>query len=268
MCEFWSGFVHRSGRIFCGDGQNHDGGAPEAYGYDREYCREIEWSDDGRAHLTVRTEVGEDKSFWLSLVPESLYPTRNALLATITEGRTEFLRYVFEGGKVIAVQIAPGRTVINTSLNLGGCHINSLPENFKVSGGLYLSGCHIKELPENLEVGGWLDLSDCPIHALPASLKVGGWLNLSNCPIQALPENLEVGGGIYLVDCPIKFLPENLRVGGPLNLSNCPIKSLPENLNVDGWLNLTGCNNLPEWAQQHWVCQRDYENAKRIAVCD
>jgi len=107
MCEFLSFLTNREGRVWVGDLHSHSGVAA-GYGLKPGTYREAEWTGEEEKHLTVRTEDGENENEYRAAIL-ALYPTRAALLKSITEGRVEGLEYQFKDGKIQQVTRKDGR---------------------------------------------------------------------------------------------------------------------------------------------------------------
>jgi len=104
MCEFLSFLTNKEGRVWVGDLHSHSGVAA-GYGLKPGTYREAEWTGEEEKHLTVRTEDGERENEYRAAIL-ALYPTRAALLKSITEGRVEGLEYQIVEGVVKDVQVA------------------------------------------------------------------------------------------------------------------------------------------------------------------
>ena len=146
----------------------------------------------------------------------------------------------FKSETGVQLEIKDGKPYYNSSLNLIGIKITSLPDNLTVRCWLDLCYTQISSLSDNLTIGGWIDLRGTQITSLPNNLTVGGSLYLQKTPITSLPDNLIVGGSLYLQGTQISSLPDNLIVGGGLYLQGTQITSLPDNLIIGGGIYLEG----------------------------
>jgi hypothetical protein len=96
MCNFLSGVVTRDERLLFGNLQNH-AGIETGWGLAPGEYREFEWTEDDPSTLTVRTEVGEDNAWWKSIIVAK-HATRESLLASIVEGRTDGTKWYYRNG--------------------------------------------------------------------------------------------------------------------------------------------------------------------------
>ena len=90
----------------------------------------------------------------------------------------------FKSETGVQLEIKDGKPYYNSSLNLIGTKITSLPDNLTVGGYLDLQGTQITSLPDNLIVGGDIYLEDTQITSLPDNLIVGGGIYLEGTPIE------------------------------------------------------------------------------------
>ena len=158
--------------------------------------------------------------------------------------------YTLENGKLhydsslnlqgTGITSLPDNLTVADSLYLQGTPITSLPDNLTVGDSFYLQSTSITSIPQNLVVGGSLNLEYTGITSIPEDLVVGDYLDLEGTGIISLPDNLTVGGSLYLLSTGITSLPDNLIVGGSLYLQDTGITSLPNNLIVGDHLYLEG----------------------------
>jgi hypothetical protein len=99
MCEYAS-FVYMlaDGRILAGNLHSHEG-IEQGWNLAPDTYRECEWTAEGDESLAVRGETEFEAEDIRQRILRR-YPTRSALLAVITEGRTEDCVLHFEGGEL------------------------------------------------------------------------------------------------------------------------------------------------------------------------
>lgn len=123
-----------------------------------------------------------------------------------------------------------------------------LPANITVKGNVELKGLGIDSIPENWTISGGLNLDSCPrIDTLPTTLKVGGILIIAQTHITEIPNNLSKLKGLYAARSQLQKLPDAMTIEGALDLAHCPIEHLPHKL-ACGLLKLemTKVKELPE----------------------